>query len=317
MSATGSNAYIAIVKASTGSPGETPPSPTMQIVNFTDSNLGAQVKSEESKNISGSRRTTDTSITGFTVGGGYNYEMTYENSLNDELIEGFLWGKWSADTPQVGTSQIKDSDSPTPFFIERGHTDISEYFHYKGMYCNIWKLAFKDQAVVTGGYEFSGLSTESSQTPVAGSTLTPATTNPTFSTVTNIPEIVIDGVQVVNCYVKEWDLEINNNLTPKTGVGKLGACSINAHKFSVKGNITLYFEDSTMYDRLFNGTPFSFQWTMADNLGNTYKFILPKLKLETDESPIPGEEDVMENITFIAIEDPTTEASIIIEKTSI
>ncbi len=317
MSAVGSSSYIAMVKANTVDPAAIPPTPAMQKVNFMSSDLGAEIDTTISENLRGDRRTSDVVITGFTVGGGYEFEMTYENSLADELMAAFMWSDWVTDTPAVGSSQLKDSDTYTPFFMERGHTDINEYFQYMGMSCNIWKMEFADQALVTGGYQFVGLTTAVIQTPTIDATYTDATTNPVFSAVTNIPEILIDGVVQLGCAVKEWSFELNNNVTPKTGVGKKGACATNAHKLEITGDLTIYFEDADLYTSLLAGTPFSFGWTMTDNLGNTYKFTLPKIKLDSNEIPIDGPDDILNNASYVALYDETADCMIVIERTDI
>ncbi len=300
MSASADQAYIALIQADPANPEVIPAAPLLQKVNFMGADLGTEIDTETSKNRRGDRRTTDVVITGFEVGGGYTFEMTYENSLLDDLIEGFLWSSWVVDT-------IIDGEAYTPFFIERGHPDVGEFFQFMGMGCSVWSMTFADQASVTGEYQFIGLNTAVIQTPTIDATYTEATSNPVFSGITNITDILIDGVATGACEVKEWTIEINNNLTAKTGVGKKGACATNAHKLSITGDITMYFSDSAMYQRLLTGTAFSFGWTMADNDGNAYAFRLPKVKLDTDEIPIDegDDSDVMDNASYVALYDET------------
>ena len=317
MSATGSDSYIALIKAAAGNPSAIPATPLLQKVNFKSSDLGATIDTAISENLRGDRRTADVAIVGFGVGGGYDFEMTYENSLLDDLMAAFLWTTWSADTPIAGTDQLKDAAVYQPFFIERGHPDVTEWFQFMGMSCNIWTMEYADQALITGSFQFIGLTTEVIQTITPGATYTEATTNPVFSAVTNVPEIQIDGVPATECLVKEWDIEVNNNVTPKTGVGKKGACATNEHRLEITGSLTLYFEDSTFYQKLLAGTAFSFEWTMTDNLGNSYRFVLPRCKLDADEIPIDGPEDIMDNASFVALYDETEGCMMVVEKTDV
>jgi hypothetical protein len=315
MSATGANSYIAIVKAATGNPSAIPATPAMTKVNFESADLGAEIKTNISKNMKGNRRTTGVTITGFTVGGGYKFGTTYENSPADEMMAAFLWGEWVVDTPTTGTSQLKDGSLYTPFFIERGHPDISEYFQFMGMSADVWEMSFKDQDIVEGSYAFVGLKTETIKTPTVGATYSDATDNPEFSTVTNVQNVKIDNVPVAECHVKEWTVTVKNNVTGKTGVGILGACSANAHKIDITGKLTAYFEDTDLYKKLLAGTTFSFSWELLDSLGNKYMFLIPRAVLDSDEIPIDGPDDIFDNASFVALDDTAKGCAMLVERT--
>lgn len=316
-SASGSQAYIALIKQDPLTPREIPATPVMQKVNFVDDDLSTNITTKTSEHIRPDRMTTDVTITGYTVAGGYNFEFQYENSLDDELLQAFLWS--DADWAAGGTldETIKNGVTYQPFFVERGHTDANQYFKFVGMACNTLSLAFADQADVTGTYGFVGLTSQLDQAIETGATYAEQTTNPVFSTVTNVAEITIDGGVLDDCFVKEMTLDINNNVTPKTGIGILGACETKAHRLSITGSISMYFEDEQMYTRLLSGTAFSITWTLTDGLGNSYKFILPKVKLDADAINVTGEADeVMDEATYVALYDDVSGSMIQIERTT-
>lgn len=311
--ATGSQSYIALVKQVEGSEGVIPATPVMQKVNFVSEDLAAQITTKTSNHIRSDRMTSDISTTGFTVGGGYNFEMQYENSLADELIAGFMWSDW-----EVGgslTDVIKNGATSHSFFIERGHLDVGEYFKFVGMSCNVWSIDMQDQSDVTGSYQFVGLSAQIDQAVEVGATYTEPTQNRIYSTVTSIPEIAIDGTPQTSCIVKSMTMAVNNNVTPKTGIGVLGACETNPHRFSVTGSITMYFEDSQMYQRFLDGTPFSISWTLQDVDNLTYIFTLPRVKLDTDTVNVTGvDDDVMDSASYVATYDETAGCMLQIER---
>ena len=296
-SATGSQAYVAVIKQDPATPRAIPPTPVMQKVNFVSDDLGTAITTKTSDHIRDDRMTTDITTTGIAVGGGYEFEFQYENSLGDELLAGFLWAEeWvgnvdvdveggtlvqagsvldltaatdkpvlvlgqkikfsetlEEDNSKVFTiieitgvdtyivepvpasevfllgvtadgSMIRNGKFYQPFFVERGHTDVSEYFKFLGMSCNVLALSFADQSDVTGSYQFTGLTAQVDPDVEAGATYEPVTDTPVFSTVTNMPTISIDGVIQEGCLIKEMSLEVNNNVTPKTGLGVFGAC---------------------------------------------------------------------------------------------
>jgi len=313
-SATGSQAYVAVIKQNPSTPKAIPATPVMQKVNFVSDDLGTSITTKVSDHIRDDRMTSDITTTGFEVGGGYDFELQYENSLLDELLLGFLWAEqWDAGGSL--TSIAKNGKFYQPFFIERGHVDVGEYFKFLGMACNVLSLEFADQSDVVGSYQFIGLTSQVDQAVETGATYTDSTQNQVFSTVTNIPEITIDGVAQEGCFIKEMTMEINNNVTPKTGIGQLGACETNPHRLEIKGGITMYFEDSAMYERLLNGMAFAITLTLEDAAANSYIITLPRVKLDADTINVTGVDDeVMDDASYVALYDDTLGCMIQIEK---
>ena len=299
-SATGAESYLAIIKQSPATPLVIPATPTMQKIAFSTSDIGQDITTTKSKNITGKRGLSGVSITGVVVAGSFAAEMTYEGSLDDELILGALMvDAWTVNV-------AKNGNFYQPFYIERGHGDISKYLTYLGMQVGQWNMTYSDQALVTNSFTFLGLQEDTSSTPTADATYVDATDNPVFSTVSNVSDIKIDGSASGDCDIKEWDLTLVNNLTGKTGVSKFGACSTNAHKLDISGKLTMYFSNFDMYDRLKAGTPFSFGWTVTDANGKGYTFLLPVCQLLVDKLPIPDEDsDIMEDAEFTALMDGT------------
>ena len=104
-------------------------------------------------------------------------------------------------------------------------------------------------------------------------------------------------------------------MTPKTGLGNLGPCEAKAHKLGVTGKITMFFEDSAMFDRLLAGTPFSVDWVLEDSTGAGYAFSLPRLQLTDEDNNVTGvNDDVMDDVTYLASADITTGCMIQIDK---
>lgn len=315
-SATGSQAYLAIIKQDPATPRVIPTTPVLQKVNFVSDDLGTEITTKTSDHIRDDRMTSDITTTGFNVMGGYDFEFQFENSLLDELLASFLWADgW--ETGGTLDEYVKNGKFYQPYYIERGHTDVSEYFKFLGMAANVLTMSFADQSDVTGNYSFIGLTSQVDSIVETGATYTSAAVTPIFSTVTNIPEITIDGVAQTSCFIKEMDMEINNNVTPKTGLGVLGACETIPHRLSITGKITMFFEDSTMYDRLLAGTPFAVTWTLTDADANSYKFTLPRVKLDADTINVGGVDDeVMDDASYVALADETLGCMIMIERTT-
>jgi hypothetical protein len=201
-----------------------------------------------------------------------------------------------------------------PFFIERGHTDIDEYFQFMGMALNIMTLEMTDQSDVMGSFDFVGIDSDIKQTAEGSSYVDVPSTN-VFSTSIDVAQFSINNTVQESCVVKEMDLQIDNKITPKTGLGVFGACETKAHTISISGNLSAYFESSAMYNRLLNGTAFSVSFVMMDSSGNGYRFTLPRLKLDTDKINVTGkDDDVMDETSYVATADPVTGCAIQVDR---
>jgi hypothetical protein len=125
----------------------------------------------------------------------------------------------------------------------------------------------------------------------------------------------INETPIAACLVQAFTMEVNNNVSANTGVGVFGACKTNPHKFEVTGALTMYFEDSQMYQWLLNGNEFSFSIPFIDNDGNQYIARMPRCKMSEDTINVTsGEDEVLDDATYAALADPDTGAQLIIYK---
>jgi hypothetical protein len=315
MSAIVSKSYIALIKQTPATPLTIPTSPVMQKVNFLTADLAGEVMTKASNHVRADRASTDLIRMGLDVKGGYTFEFQWENSLADELLAGFMWSTWG--TGGTLSKIIKNGSTYQPFFIEQGHTDIGQYHRFLGMACNVLTLSIPDRGEITGGYQFIGLSTSLEDAVPSGATYTAAASTPVFSAGYNVSQIAIDGTPLSSCIIKNVSLELNNNVTPKTGPGVIGACETNPHRLTITGKMSAYFENDDMYDRLHNGTPFALKITLLDSNSKSYIITLPRLFLSANKAPLGGvDEDVMENLEFTAAYDGTATCMMQIEKTA-
>jgi Phage tail tube protein len=307
--ADGSRAYIAVIKQTPSTPFAIPANPVLQKVNFTKDDLMTKITTKESEHIRADRMLTDINRVGYEVEGGYEFEFQYENSLADELFLAFLWCQ------QYTANVAKNGLFYQPFYIERGHTDIAQYFQFIGMAANVMTLDLPDQGPVTGSYKFLGLTSNLVQATVAGATYTDAQAGEVFSTVFHISELRVDNVVLASCVIKDMSLEINNNLTAKTGLGVLGACETKAHRLSVTGKMSLYLADHTYFARFKAGTAFSLSIKLLNTAGKGYTILLGRCKFNADDINVTGDEDVMENVGFTATYDSGTGSMIQVTRT--
>lgn len=219
-------------------------------------------------------------------------------------------------TAKLNGSMIRNGTFKQPFFIERGHTDIQEFFKFLGMVVDKLTLSFKDQSEVTGKYSFVGLQLieDDHQIETGATYNNPADTIP-FSTATNLVSMLIDGTIQDGCFIKDLDFTIDNNQSAKTGLGIYGACSTNAHSLSITGKINMYFEDVSTFSKFKKGTPFSLRWVVSDGTGHGYVFSLLRCQISKDAINVKSaDSDVMENASFVCSADNVKQAMIQIDK---
>jgi len=388
----GANSFIAIVPADPQNPAEIPTGDG-EYVNFTSEDMGSGISSTQSNHIRPDRMTTDVTITGMEVSGGFSNELHFEQDADDKIIAAMLWASWQGimDTGAVeisaenavinasagtidmsgcttipnniyhpgcmvrikgagdeanngvrawfyessnvwraeppfaadetlaagataDTQYVKNASEYHPFFIERGHVDVDEYFQFMGMAANTWTIEVPDQELCTNSYSFIGLTSNVVQTPTF-SNYTGPSTNDSISSVTNIKEISLDGTPLQSCLVQSVSIEVNNNVAGNTGIGVFGACRTSPHKFEVTGALTMYFNSSEMYKKLLEGTEFSFAITFQDNDKNEYHIRMPRCKMSEDVINVEsGDDEVLDNATYSALADQETEAQLIVYK---
>lgn len=202
------------------------------------------------------------------------------------------------------------------YTIEKFFEDVSESFTYKGMVVDKLSIKFQSEKAVTGKYDFVGKDVVIGSSEI-GSNYTDEPTTPFLAANFNVKTVKIDGLAIEDCLLESIDLELKNNVDGKTAVGVFGYCRTREGSFDLGGKISMYFNDSTMYQKFITNTAFSLQFTLFDNLGNYYIFTMPRLKLSNDEVFSKGKSsDVMDNAKYEALADNTTGCAIQIDRFS-
>lgn len=204
---------------------------------------------------------------------------------------------------------LKDS-----FTIEKYFEDVGEVFVYKGMCVDTLQIKFQSEKAVTGGYSFVGKDVVVKQTPI-GTAYTEVPNTPFMAANFNVSDVKIDKVAVESCLIESIDMEIKNNIDGKTAVGIFGYCRTREGSFSLSGKMSMYFNDSTMYEKFTTNEAFSLGFNLFDNMGNVYVITLPRMKLSDDQVFSKGKDsDVMDDAKYVALADNTTNCMIQIDR---
>lgn len=264
---------------------------------MTGESLAFSLTKTESAEIRPDRQTTDLIITSAAASGGINFELSY--SEFDDLLQACLMGTWAGDTLVNGVTQRQ-------FTIERALNDVGQFFAYRGMTLSKMNLKWASGSITGGSFEFMGKDGVLSQATVMG-TATPSTTFDVMNGVSGVNGIKEGGSALTGTFIKSLDLSIDNSLRARDAIGTLGAISIGLGSLKVTGNIEVYFQDGSLYDKFLNNASTSLEFRSEDGLGNGYTITLPHVKYG-DAKVAAGakDQDVMLSLPLVALRDATS-----------
>jgi len=203
----------------------------------------------------------------------------------------------------VTQSVVSNGNTAKFFTFEYDQTDIAQLLQFRGMQTNSMDLKLDVGSIITGSFDFMGMSHGITQTttlpgsPVASQSLDP------MNAVTDVGLVMENGANLLSAgsFIKSVSLNIANNLRAQKAVGVFGNAGIGSGELAVSGSLEVYFEDATYYSKWLNGTTTSLAIGMADQLGNGYLFEMDKVKFK-DGGLKPGgkDSDVMLSLPFDA-----------------
>ena len=229
----------------------------------------------------------------------------------------------AATSCSVRGSVIRNGITEKSFAFERkivvnSTTATNVFFQYSGMIANSMALSAKSDAILTGSFEFMGAAPGVSDDTAFSTTIASQTTTQVLNATSNVGG-VYEGYPtfalIANCLIQGIDISLNNNLRAIKGIGSIYACDVGVGQCDVSGTLNAYFFDKAMYAKYIAGTETAISFRTIDASGNGYVFTLPRIKFETDKVNVGGSnQDVMDNITFKALHDSTTDCQIQIDR---
>lgn len=294
--------------------GVAPTDPVFDIIRHTGTTLGLSKESLQSEEIRDDRQITDFRHGARQVGGDINIELSYGSF--DKILEALLGGTWQADTPSLGTDQLKAGTIRRSFTIERFFGDIQSadkpYHRFTGVEFNTLQLQINANAIVTGVIGVVGKDMVTDTSPLAGATYNPATTTSPLDSFTGT--LNENGTPIA--VITEIQLNLDNGLDPRFVVGSKTTLRPSIGRSNVSGQITAYFENSLLLEKFINETESNIEFNLPDGAGNNLRVILPRIKYNGGQPDVQGEGPITLAMPFQALLDPVTKTNIIIERTS-
>jgi len=214
----------------------------------------------------------------------------------------------------INGAYLRNGTTEISYSVERKHADITEFFGFLGMVVSSLELTVAANAAVTGSFEFTGKSAALAQATIGTGEPTDATTTEIFDALSNVGTIE-EGGAALSLMIQEVSISLENNVRGIPAVGTLGAADIGVGKCDITGTLNVMFADDSLYDKYLANTATSLTFRLTDTAGNIYVFTLPNIKFETDQPNAEGQDaDVVENITWRAMRDSTTDCMIQIDR---
>ncbi len=308
--ADGSRHSMAYIKESTY--GVTPASPTLKPIRGGKTTLGLSKDSIQSEELRDDRQIADMRHGNQQVGGSIPVELSYGSF--DDFLEAILCSTWQTDTPVAGTDQLKAGVERSSFTIERYFADIGSvnkpYHRYRGVEFNSMEIKVAPNAIVTAGFDVLGKGYSTDTTALSGSSYDPETTTSPFDSFSGTINENGSAIAVIT----EINLKLENGLKPRFVVGSNETILPQIANSNVTGQLTAYFEDSTLIDKYINETESDIDFTLVDPAGNEYKFILPRIKYSDGKPDVNGPDSILLTMPFQALFDETEQTNIIIER---
>lgn len=200
------------------------------------------------------------------------------------------------------------------FTLERYFGDIQasdKPFHrFSGVEFNSLALAINANAMITGTVGVVGKEMSLDTTMLVGATYgQPTTTSPLDSFTGTLKE---SGTTIA--VITEIQLTLENGLDPRFVVGSKSTIRPSVGRSNVTGQVTAYFENSTLLEKFINETESSIEFDLPDGAGNNLKFIIPRIKYNGGQPDVQGEGPITLSMPFQSILDSVTGTNIILER---
>ena len=293
--------------------GVTPTTPAFKPIRHTGTTLALTKEALQSEEIRNDRQIADFRHGAFQTGGDINVELSYGSF--DELLGAVLCGTWAADTPVLGTGQLKAGIERRSFTIERHFGDLltaqKPYHRFTGVEFNTLAVSVAANAMITATLGVVGQGFATNTAEIAGATYATATTTSPLDSFTGSLKEAGSLIAVIT----EIQLNVENGLESRFVVGSKQSIRPSIGRSNVSGTITAYFEDSTLLDKFVNETESSIEFELPDGAGNNLIFKLPRVKYNGGQPDVEGEGPITLSMPFQALLDATTGTNLIIERT--
>lgn len=212
-----------------------------------------------------------------------------------------------------------DDIVPQSFSFETGFEDVSQYFMADGQRIGTFALNIASQSILSGSFGLQGramsrfAATKLGEAPY---TVLDTTSTQVANATVNVGSIALNGEELSTA-LQSISLSGNNNLRDQNAVGYKFPAGIGAGRMEITGSVVAYFADGEIWDKFIEHATVSLGWHVQDVEGHRYHFTVPAANFSTDTVNPPGlNQDILENLEFMAKRDPATGCQIQVDRFS-
>ena len=294
--------------------GTTPVNPAFTYVRHTGTTLGLTKDSLVSEELRPDRQIVDHQYGMQQVGGDISAEANYGTNF-DTLAEAALGGTWTANVLKAGV--VRRS-----FSILRHYADLltaDEPFHlYNGVEINTWNVSISANDRITVTYGAVGRQQAlPSQTMPSGATGVAVPTGAQSPMMTGTVSLLSEGGSSLGLGT-ELTLTLENGLEMKPVIGSAFTLRPSIGRSNFTGQLTAYFENSTLLNKFINGSASAIRIDLVDpiTVANTYQILVPKVKYTGGQADVSGQGAITLPLPFQAIWDSVTSTNVQITRTT-
>lgn len=268
-------------------PGVTPAAGSWDVLRLTGNNLTPTPTTEVSDEITESRVSQGSVVTGIEITGDLAGEFSY--GTFDKLLAAAFYGNWVDD-------ELTISDVRRTFSVAKNFNDINVFAAFKGMHVSTFALDVPETGKITATFGMMGLDyVDSAVNGVAATN--PPTTTPFLSS-KSVGTITVDGEDMtgVAC-ISAFTFNIDNSLQTQNclGSGKMGPGALIATEAAITGSITMAWSATAweIWKNSFTRKAIAVAVPFEDSLGNQYLLSLPSIEVD-GELPSGGKRDLVQ-----------------------
>lgn len=214
----------------------------------------------------------------------------------------------------VKGKMLRNGTVKRSFSLEEAFTDINQFFLFRGQRLGTMSMDTQAGQLIKGTFGFEG-----TQTTVAGVTnataTSPATTTSVVNATSNVGAVLEAGTYTpLTTAIQSFKVDLDNALRSQMAVGSKFPVGIGYGRQKVSGSLNAYFVSSALYTKFLSHTASALSFAFSDAAGNAMRVTLPRVFFNSSNPNIGGiDQDVMENIEWTAVRDPTTACQIQID----
>lgn len=271
-------------------PGVTPATPTAgdwKTMRLTGNTLSPTPSTQVSDEITDSRLSQGSVVTGLTIAGDLTGELSF--GTFDDWLEAAFYGNWTSDVLTVGTARHT-------FSVQKGFTDVNTYHLFKGVHAATAAIDIPEEGKITLTIGAQALDYEDATTSFV--TDPAAATDTPFMSSLAVGDIKVDGVSLAgSACVSAMTINLDNTVILQRclGSGKLGPGAIIETEAAITGTITLAWSQAAynIWKEQISRKTFEVEFPIEDSLGNKYTFNFPAIEVDGD-LPSGGKRDIIQ-----------------------